>query len=633
MAACLAVLHIGWIFWGAQRSITPEVFGFLVSLTNTSTLLTLLCGAFLSLGRHRVLGDPTSYWIGVGFASLSVALLFRVFTMPWLPGAKALFGHMPSTPAWIGMFASSLFGACLLVAVLERNTTDEAVPATRSLWLAAIWPVSVAAISMAFVIFERHLPVLLTATGTFSPLLVVWQLLNTALLAVGAILATRHYLHVRDVLPAYVAFAQVALAFGLLGVAAGGSRYSLLSVVDRFIVVGAYVVMAFGLLSDYVRLLSRERQKSRDLQARSAELVGILEGIPDAVFVTDCEGGVRFASRSALNLLGIPNLDGVRRPLAEWAMSYGVRDKNDRPIAIEELPTARVVRGDFVHNEEIQFVDPKLGTPHCVLISGRPLIDEAGRAVGGLVVATEITDRKERERQILQLNRELDHHVDELQAALGEKQVLLQEVQHRVKNNLAVISALLGLEADRWGSSGAGPVLVATRDRVRSMALIHDRLYYVGTAADIDFAEYVEALGRELLASYGAESRGIELHTEVQARLGLDEAVPCGLIINELLTNSLKHAFPDGRKGEIWLELCEVGDAVDLRYRDNGIGLPPGLDIKRADSLGMQLISDLAAQLGGTLESEAGNHAAFRLKFRSKKFSSESNAEEQICES
>ena len=213
------------------------------------------------------------------------------------------------------------------------------------------------------------------------------------------------------------------------------------------------------------------------------------------------------------------------------------------------------------------------------------------------------------------LSHELSLHVRQLQAALADKNVLLQEVQHRVKNNLAVIAALLTLEAEQSANSNAENVLMRTRDRIHSMAMIHDLLCYDGTAAEINFSDYVESLSRDLMNSFGVDNRKIQMHSSVQARLGLTEAIPCGLILNEFLTNSLKHAFPNGRSGNIWFSLIEHDGQADLHFRDDGVGFPPGFDYSTASSLGMQLVSDLTIQMEGTLKREPGSGTHFHIHF------------------
>ena len=149
------------------------------------------------------------------------------------------------------------------------------------------------------------------------------------------------------------------------------------------------------------------------------------------------------------------------------------------------------------------------------------------------------------------------------------------------------------------------------------MALIHETLYRSENLAQVNFPVYIDNLCDHLSRAFGVDPGRIELVNHVaRAGLELDEAVPCGLIINELISNALKHAFPDGRAGQVTLELqTEPGGFRTLRVADNGVGLPAGLDLRHTDSLGLQLVSNLADQLGGALEVERTGGTAFRLTF------------------
>jgi two-component sensor histidine kinase len=202
---------------------------------------------------------------------------------------------------------------------------------------------------------------------------------------------------------------------------------------------------------------------------------------------------------------------------------------------------------------------------------------------------------------------------------LEEKVVLLKEVHHRVKNNLQIVASLLNLQVSRVNNPEVINVLQDTRNRVRSMALLHEALYRAGNLARINFAAYVDELCIQLLRSFGSAAARVRVVNRV-ARTGLplEQAVPCGLIINELVTNALKHGFPGERSGRITVELGPGGGRqLLLRISDDGVGLSPGMDLAGASTLGLRLVSSLASQLGGQLETgmpgEAG--AAFSVVF------------------
>jgi len=215
----------------------------------------------------------------------------------------------------------------------------------------------------------------------------------------------------------------------------------------------------------------------------------------------------------------------------------------------------------------------------------------------------EITERKRAEEQI--------------KASLKEKEVLLKEIHHRVKNNLQAISSLLYLQSKNIVDERTLEMFQDGRNRVRSMALVHERLYQSGDLARVDFAEYTQSLANSLFRSYGVNSNIIKLKINVDGVfLGIDTAIPCGLIINELVSNSLKHAFPNGREGEIRIELCSDNDGqFTLMVSDNGVGFPENLDFRNTKSLGLQLVNTLVAQLEGTVELDRSGETAFRITF------------------
>jgi len=201
---------------------------------------------------------------------------------------------------------------------------------------------------------------------------------------------------------------------------------------------------------------------------------------------------------------------------------------------------------------------------------------------------------------------------------LHEKEVLLKEIHHRVKNNLQIVSSLLNLQANQVTDPQTLETLRDSRMRVRSMALIHEKLYQSQSLARVNFGEYIKSLSTDLVRSYQKTFNGVELNIQAEEIfLELDQAIPCGLILNELMTNALKYAFPNGRSGTIHIELHdEPGRLLSLRVADNGVGLPVDLDILNTKSLGLQLVNSLVNQLEGTLTVEKTRGAAFQISFK-----------------
>jgi len=214
---------------------------------------------------------------------------------------------------------------------------------------------------------------------------------------------------------------------------------------------------------------------------------------------------------------------------------------------------------------------------------------------------TDITERRRAEAQIA--------------ASLKEKEVLLKEIHHRVKNNLQVISSLLNLQAATVVDGKTLEQLRESQNRIRSMALIHERLYQSGNLARIDFGEYVRSLVGFLARTYSMSTVRIVVNVQ-SIDLPVNTAIPCGLIINELVSNALKYAFPGGREGEVNIDLVVKPDGSGvLSVRDDGIGLPAELVPQKTTTLGLQLVNTLTKQLNGSIELMRGNGTTFSITF------------------
>ena len=227
-----------------------------------------------------------------------------------------------------------------------------------------------------------------------------------------------------------------------------------------------------------------------------------------------------------------------------------------------------------------------------------------GISISGMMM--DITERKNAENTI--------------KKSLDEKEVLIREIHHRVKNNMQIISSLLSLQSRSIDDKKTFELFRDSQNRVRSMALIHEKLYQSDNLAEIDFKEYIKNLTTDLIRSYGVTPGTISLSINVnKVSLGVNTAIPCGLIINELLTNSIKHAFPDGKKGKINIELHQITEnEYMLIFNDNGIGLPENFEFKNIKSLGLRLVNSLTDQLNGKIDLEIVNGTKFIITFMRK---------------
>ena len=205
----------------------------------------------------------------------------------------------------------------------------------------------------------------------------------------------------------------------------------------------------------------------------------------------------------------------------------------------------------------------------------------------------------------------------QLVRSLAEKNTLLQEVHHRVKNNLQVISSLLRMQGEVLKDQTASAALKESHQRVLSMALIHEQLYGNQEMDQIDFADFTQTLVSELFRSYAGTAKRVSHRMNVdEVRLQIDQAIPCGLILNELVTNALKYAYPNGKRGEVVIDLRETdGGMVTLAVSDQGVGLPAGFDWTHSESMGLPIVDLLTQQLGGTLAVRTSPGASFTIEF------------------
>jgi two-component sensor histidine kinase len=235
----------------------------------------------------------------------------------------------------------------------------------------------------------------------------------------------------------------------------------------------------------------------------------------------------------------------------------------------------------------------------------------------------DITEQKRAEEQLIHFNEELEKGIvdrtERLNASLEEKVVLLREVHHRVKNNLQIIISLLNLQSRYIEDERTAQAIKESQNRIRAMALVHEKLYQSADVAKINLDDYIRNLGNSLVTFYDMEGKGISITTDIQEiPLTINTAIPVGLIINELVSNSLKHAFPDGRDGEISIAIQRTNHMLTLLYKDDGVGIPDDLDWRNAKSLGLRLVVSLVEQLQGTVELDRSSGTAFKIIIKEK---------------
>jgi PAS domain S-box-containing protein len=335
-----------------------------------------------------------------------------------------------------------------------------------------------------------------------------------------------------------------------------------------------------------------ERLQAEEALSESESLFrALFENSLDAVLLTIPDGSILSANPAACTMFGMAEEEIIR------VGRTGLIDPEDprHAVVIEERKRTGQLSG-----VELDFIR-KNGQRFPVEVDSFILPGEPERA---FVIIRDITERKQVEEQI--------------KASLAEKEVMLREIHHRVKNNLQVISSLINLQSTGLTDEKMRDEFADVRDRVRSMALIHEKLYQTSNLARLNFADYAASLLGSLWRSHGKLAEKVRLNLEVApVLLSIEKAVPCGLILNELAGNALKHAFPSGCDGEVTvsMERHPSADTACLRVRDNGVGLPAGMDWRHTRSLGLRLVRILAVQLHGTVDTGIGPGAELRITF------------------
>jgi two-component sensor histidine kinase len=235
--------------------------------------------------------------------------------------------------------------------------------------------------------------------------------------------------------------------------------------------------------------------------------------------------------------------------------------------------------------------------------SGVPIFDADGKFQGYRGIDRDITNRKKDEERV--------------KVSLREKEILLRELYHRTKNNMQVISSLLNLQSLSIDDENVLNIFRETQNRIRSIALVHEKLYQSNDLSNINLGDYIHDMTGTLFMSYGMSDK-VSLNLDADTVItSIDTAIPCGLIINELITNSLKYAFPGNKKGSITVAVNSADETVELRISDNGIGLPKEFDFKSAKSLGLKLIRQLTEnQLHGKISCKSEKGVEFIIQFK-----------------
>jgi PAS domain S-box-containing protein len=315
----------------------------------------------------------------------------------------------------------------------------------------------------------------------------------------------------------------------------------------------------------------------------------VFDALPDLIAILDRNHKVVKINKAMAKRLGVAPDQGV------GLHCYEVVHQTDAPIL--GCPHSKLLQDGLEHTSEVQ--EDNIGG--YFLVTASPIRNSEGEVLGSVHIARDITERRKME--------------EKLQKTLDDKDVLLKEIHHRVKNNLMMISSLLNIQSRYIKDHDVKEMFLESRNRAKSMAFIHQKLYQTGDMNNIEFSEYLRNLATEIMHSYTSKNARIELKLDLEPNtIDVDRAIPLGLISTELIINCFKHAFPEGT-GEISVKFNKEDGLLNLIIKDDGIGFPEGYDFRTQGNMGMNLVNALTDQIDGSIDMKRENGTKFILQF------------------
>jgi PAS domain S-box-containing protein len=339
--------------------------------------------------------------------------------------------------------------------------------------------------------------------------------------------------------------------------------------------------------------ITDKKESRKALKESQKKYRDLTELLPQSIFETNLDGDITFTNRIGLKIFGYTQED-----LDSELNMLNFLDPKDHLRAMEN--NQRILREELSVEEYTAL--KKDGTTFPIFVYSNA-IKHDDKVVGSRGVIVDLTDIKNIENN--------------LKASLNEKEILLREIHHRVKNNMQIVSSLLNLQTRYVDDEKAVNVLKESQNRVRSMAIIHEKLYESENLTHINFVDYIQSLVSYLFYSYNIEKTQIKPLLKIEdISLNIETAVPCGLIISELISNSLKYAFPNGMKGEIIVSLKSEKDNYQLCICDNGIGLPEDINFNNIKTLGLLLVNSLTEQIDGKVTIHRDQGTQYKIIFK-----------------
>lgn len=342
------------------------------------------------------------------------------------------------------------------------------------------------------------------------------------------------------------------------------------------------------------KLGSIEKEKSEALIKEKENYINyILKSSLDVIVVADENGIIKEFNEAGELLFGYKKEEVI----GEKSNILHVSNENQTEV-FDAIKATGMFAGEILNKK-------KNGEVFTSYLSASILKNKEGKKVGVVGISRDISRQTDIKNK--------------LKDSLHEKEILLKEVHHRVKNNMQVISSILNLQSSFVSDKNTLEILKESQNRIKSMSFIHESLYQTKDMSSINLSDYIVNLSNNLLYSYKTNRSLVDFKLDIEnINIGLDQAIPCGLILNELVSNALKYAFPNEQKGKLSIEVKEEDNELFLRVEDNGVGFEKEFNYENANSLGLQLVHTLVEQLDGTIKVETEKGTRYLIRFVNK---------------
>lgn len=531
--------------------------------------------------------DRHSVFLGAVFYITGILYMYHLLSYPFMPDFITTNTLQKSTLLRGG--TQAITALLLFTSVFIHNDTNPKLVNKPLLFTFAI--LSIISFAVGFFYFD-DMPEKFLPDGNPSSAMTILILFTIATITVTAYLYSKRFKKTGQKSIIYLLYGLIILILSTPVFIFSDISDNLLKSTGFYFI---YLAIYQSAIKNPYEKLARDEGKLR--QFAEEKYRNLFDYANDGIIIHDLGERVIAWNKSAEDILGWKSDEVIGKKVSQLIVPSRLQEERNQIVRNALLGNA-VTGIDTVRLR-------KDGTKIDVSVSISPLLNSKQNVTGFSSIIRDITERKRAE--------------DHIKKSLEEKEVLLKEIHHRVKNNMQVISSMLKLQSGYIEDEKYLQIFKESQQRIITMSLIHEKLYQSKDMAGIDFKEYTKDLANGIFQSYGINMNRIKLIINVKdIYLSVDDAIPCGLIINELISNSLKHAFPDNRNGEIKVDIQSSNENdINLSVSDNGAGIPDNLDFRKTRSLGLHLVTILAEnQLQGEIDLNKNEGTEFKIKFK-----------------